>query len=128
MSRFDGRNESAPPAAPPTPTPAGPLAWETVINSPQAQAAIQRAREELAAYPAVLALFNAFLREGPAWVGRVMAALPAAAQTARGVVGELDMKLRQGRILPPAAHTTVLGLPVWVLAGGVGLYLLLRRR
>jgi hypothetical protein len=131
MSRFDGRNEEAPPALPPGPPgpPAPPpLTWETVINSPQGQAAIQKAREELAAYPSVLALFNAFLREGPAWISRVMAALPEAAKTARQVVAELDQKLRQGKLLPPSAHTTVLGLPVWALAGGVGLYLLLSKR
>jgi len=114
----------APPQTPGLP----PATWETVINSPKAQAAIQAAQNELAAYPAVLALFNAFLREGPAWTSRVLAALPEAAKKARELVLELDAKVRHGRILPPAARTAVFGIPIWVLAGGVGLFLLLKRR
>lgn len=113
-------------AAAPLPPPS-PLTWESVINSPQAQAAIQRAREELAGHPTVLAMFNALLKDGPEWVGRVMAALPEAARTAREVVAELDAKVRQGKLLPPEAHNQVMGIPLWVLAGGVGLYLLFKR-
>lgn len=113
-------------AAPPPPA-APPLTWESVINSPQAQAAIQRAREELAGYPTVLAMFNALLRDGPGWVSRLLAELPAAAKTAREVVAELDAKVRQGKLLPPEAHNQVMGIPIWALAGGVGLYLLFKR-
>lgn len=124
-------HSSRQPEPQPQPLPPPSVTWESVINSPQGKAAIHAAREELRPYPEVLAAFDWVLREGPGVAARFFTlaqALPAQLTKAREAIGELVAKVQQGKILPPAAKAEVLGVPLWLLAGGVGLYLLLRRR